>query len=771
MRNMIICWLLLAGVAVHAQQIKQAGEKYILTMPDSLLERDILVMNYVAKGPADAPGLRRIYRGFYANESFIRFSKDERGKILLQSILNTQRSKDSTKDLYHSLMSANLQPVIGSFDNTATEPGHFSIDIGALINADNGVFSFNASYKTSNNLGSQFADRSYIKKIEHFENGLDILSVRTVPFTGTSNVFNSVDIVTYELNCSWLVLPKQPMTPRLGDRRVSTQDFNSIRYTDFDSNPHSPVEVTIQERHRLEPKPEDVDRYLWGELVEPQKPIVFYIDPATPRRWVPYFVKGVEAWQAAFEQAGFKHAIRAVAIPPGDTAFNLLSARHNVILYIPSVSYGASGPHITDRRSGEIISGQVLWPHNSTEHMRNEYMVQAGAIDTGARKPVFSDALMGELIQAVITHEIGHNIGLNHSYLSSAMVPVQRLRDKKWVEQHGISPSVMDYARYNYVAQPEDHVGRDGIMNKIGAHDRWAIEWLYRWYPDGNATTEKKKLDSLTAARFKTDPLLTFVPAENMADDYRLQMEDVGDDAVLAGSYGIKNLQYIVPRLIEWTRTPEGYDDYTTAAKIYKYALQQFQLYIGHVTNLVAGTMVDVNAINEISIAGSVPLQQQRNAIRFIGTHLFDTPQWLLEKDLLSKLKMMPDEAIGQLQDAVLADLFTSQRLRKLVMADPYALDEMMADIEEMLFKELRGETNVDMCKRNFQKKYVLCLLSFTTVKETANPNAVQISSVAKSHLKSIAQGIAKRLVKPCDKATLLHLRDIADRISAGPAK
>src|SRR5690606_11060897 len=280
------------------------------------------------------------------------------------------------------------------------------------------------------------------------------------------------------------MLPENKMQARYFDPRVG---YFTVGYTDFDLDPQGVKRISLIKRWRLEPKPQDVEKYKRGELVEPAKPIVFYIDPATPKKWVPYLIAGINDWQVAFEKAGFKNAIVGKEAPK-DPNWSIDDARHSAIVYKPSDIPNASGPHVHDPRTGEILETHINWYHNIMLLLRNWYFIQASAIEPAARKTKFDDKLMGELIRFVSSHEVGHTLGLRHNFGSSATVPVEKLRDKKWVEANGHTPSIMDYARFNYVAQPEDNISRAGLFPRIGDYDDWAIEWGYKLFP--NITSE-----------------------------------------------------------------------------------------------------------------------------------------------------------------------------------------------------------------------------------------------------------------------------------------
>src|SRR5690606_15429008 len=371
------------------------------------------------------------------------------------------------------------------------------IDVTDYISSDNNVLFFSSTLKTSNRIGSQQSDKSYIAGVRSYPTNIEISTVKTygrtaAPSTsGSSRSSAPSGNITVELNSSLVMLPKVPMKPRNYDARVG---YFTTGYTDFDANPHGVESVRLIKRWRLEPKPEDMEKYKRGELVEPAKPIIFYIDPATPKKSVPYLIQGINDWQKSFEKAGFKNGIigKPARTKAEDPEWSLEDARYSAIVYKPSPIPNASGPSIADPRSGEILESHINWHHNVMQLIHDWYFVQCAPVDEGARTMRFDDELMGQLIRFVSSHEVGHTLGLRHNYGSSSTVPVEKLRDKKWVEENGHTPSIMDYARFNYVAQPEDNISRAGLFPRIGDYDDWAIEWGYKLFPNITSEEEEK---------------------------------------------------------------------------------------------------------------------------------------------------------------------------------------------------------------------------------------------------------------------------------------
>jgi hypothetical protein len=488
-------------------------------------------------------------------------------------------------------------------------------------------------------------------------------------------------------------------------------------------------------RWRLEPKDEDLQAYISGQLVEPKKPIVYYIDPATPKKWVPYLMAGVNDWQKAFEQAGFKNAIIALEAPDNDPTWSLEDARHSAIVYKPSDIPNASGPHVHDPRSGEILETHINWYHNVMQLLHNWYTVQAAAVDPRARKVTFDDDLMGQLIRFVSSHEVGHTLGLRHNFGSSATIPVEKLRDKAWVEANGHTPSIMDYARFNYVAQPEDNITDAGIFPRIGIYDKWAIDWGYRDRPEfATAEEELPSSNQQIIKKLTSDPRFTF-GTESDRDDPRNQNEDLGDNAMLAGAYGIKNLKRIVPQIITWTTQPDK--DLQNAATLYKEVVGQYSRYMGHVLKNVGGIYRTPRTFEENKPSVEyVPAARQQAAMKFLQEQLFTTPTWLINKELIAKAYVDPVSVIGGIQKNAINALISKNTLDKLSKneayngAGAYTPSRLFADLRKGVWADLTGGKASDIYSRNMQRAYVEALIGLLDKKAGAAgvTNTLQVS-------------------------------------------
>lgn len=711
--------------------VHKVDNNYFFEIPDSMLNRDILIVNRISKAPTSRQKSRVGYPGDILGSKVIRFENKDNKRILVREYSYRERSEN--KDgMFQSVRNSNTQPIVANFGIETIKKDsltrNYVINVSVFLQKENPLFSFDADSKEYIGLLNMVGEGTYIDTLKAFPKNIEISTTVTYQSKkGMSNVgfleTGSPRIpLTYELNSSMVLLPEVPMKARLFDPRVG---YFTVGYTDFDSNPQGIEYKKLITRWRLEPK--DEAAYLRGELVEPKKPIIIYIDPATPKKWVPYLIQGVNDWQVAFEKAGFKNAIYALEAPTDDPSWSLEDARHSAIVYKPSDIPNASGPHINDPRTGEILETHINWYHNVMSLLRDWYMIQAGTIDEAARKMQLDDELMGQLIRFVSSHEVGHTLGLRHNFGSSHTVPVEKLRDKAWVEANGHTPSIMDYARFNYVAQPEDGITRAGIFPRIGIYDKWSIEWGYRWLPQFQTPEDEVAFSNQSIIeKLKTDVRYTF-GTESDPNDPRNQSEDLGDDSILASLYGIKNLKRIVPQILTWSYEPNK--SYAGAGEIYSGVVSQFNRYLGHVTKNVAGiysNSITVEQTDEIA-REFVPANIQKRAIAFLNEQLFTTPEWLIDRQLMEKAKILPVNVICSLQSGVLARLINKNTLDKMSENEilngkkAYTSAQMFNDLKKVIWSNL-GQS--DIYKRNMQKAYVENLINLLDKKGNADKNA-----------------------------------------------
>jgi hypothetical protein len=692
--------------------VHQTGDKYYFELPDSLMGRDIMVITRFVKLPVNAGN----YGGEELNEEVIRFEKGPNNNLFLRAISFINRA-DSNNAIYKAVANSSLDPIIAAFDIKAFGKDSTStlIDVTDYFKGESPLLSLTGEQKRANGLGMPAADRSYIKSIRSYPMNTEIRTVKTYPAspTGPSRMpAMYAGALTIELNNSFILLPKTPMRKRLSDYRTGYFATDYIMYGDEQQEVKGEAYI---HRWRLEPRAEDLEKWKRGELVEPQKPIVYYIDPATPKKWRPYLVAGINDWQKAFEQAGFKNAIVGKEWPESDTTMSLEDARFSVIRYYASDKENAYGPNIADPRSGEIIESHVGWYHNVMKLVHDWYFIQAAAIDPRARKMTFDDELMGSLIRFVSSHEIGHTLGLRHNMGSSSLTPVEKLRDKAWVEANGHTASIMDYARFNYVAQPEDNISEKGIYPRIGQYDKWTIQWGYGPITGKDETEDKKILNKLIIDSLKANPRLWF-SGEGKDFDPRSQSEDLSDNSLKANEYGIKNLKRIVPNLTEWTKVPgEGYID---LAEMYNEVLKQLDRYLGHALKFIGGVEQTAKTVDQSGdLYAPTPKAMQKEAVAFICRNILQTPHWLLDKNILNKIShplITDGERVISLQKSWLTLTISGGRLNRANIGvtrwgaeNVITPHEIIQMVHDEIWSELRTHKPTDNFRRNLQKAYV----------------------------------------------------------------
>ena len=780
-------------------KVHKIEDKWFFEIPNDMVGRDILTVNRISKAAA---GMRSGgffgYAGDDISRNVIRFEKGPNNKIFLRNISFAEYTKDSTSPMFTAVNKSNIQPIAASFDIKAfsKDSTGYVIELTDYISGDNDVLHFSSSLKTSLRIGAIQADKSYVEGVKSYPINIEITAVKTygrspAPSTGGGGGGGGFGAppapggnMTVEINSSLVLLPKTPMQPRYFDNRVG---FFAMGYTDYDVNPQGVKSVSMVKRWRLEPKDADIEKYKRGELVEPKKPIIFYIDPATPEKWIPYLIQGVNDWQVAFEKAGFKNAIIGKRAPTKqeDSTWSLDDARNSAIVYKPSDVANASGPSISDPRSGEIMESHINWYHNVMELLRDWYFIQCSPLDPQAQMMLFNDELMGQLIRFVSSHEVGHTIGLRHNHGSSSTVPVENLRNKAWVEANGHTPSIMDYARFNYVAQPEDKISQVGLFPRIGDYDNWAIEWGYKLLPQfKDADAEKAHLNSWVIGKLK-DKRLWF-GSESNPDDPRSQSEQVGDDAMKGSMYGVKNLQRIVPNLMTWTK--EANEDYTNLNQMYNGVVSQFSRYMGHVTKYVGGIMETPKKVEEDGgIYEIVSKAKQKEAVDFLQKNLFTTPTWLINNDIFSRTGTNPAVSIGNVQDGMLNRMLSTRNLTKFLDAEAklgkqaYQLTELLTDLKKGIWAEVAGRRSIDIYRRNLQKSYVNILSNIIkpssggsttggggfqiTIGPSISIDKTDIKSVVKAHLQQLRAEARVAATIITDEMSRYHLLDIASRI------
>lgn len=775
--------------------VHKIEDKYYFEIPDSLMGREFMAVTRVSKAATDLG-----YGGEQANRQVLRWEKGPDNRLFLRVPLYINVATDTAQPIAQAVRNSNVEPIAGSFDIKAVKKDTSSvIDVTDFFRGETQIFSLSPFARQLYKITALQTDRSYIAQIKSYPINTEIRTVKTFGVTPPSLLPSppspvpqvtlpggvATGVVTLEMNTSLILLPKNPMKKRLFDPRVG---FFANGFTVYDDNLQRSETETVAVRWRLEPKNQaDAEKQQRGELVEPAKPIVFYIDPATPAKWRGALKQGVDDWQAAFEQAGWKNAIMAKDFPVGDSAFSLEDARYSVIRYFASGIENAYGPNVHDPRSGEIIESHIGWYHNVMNLLRKWYLIQTAAVDARSRQPKFDDELMGQLIRFVSSHEVGHTLGLRHNFGASNATPIAKLRDKAFMAKHGHTSSIMDYARFNYVAQPED--GVTDLFPRIGDYDKWAIEWGYKpIYNTKSPQEDKKTLNGWYRKRAANNVRLRFLTEINSYDP-RAQSEDIGDNAMVASELGIKNLKRILPNLTGWTK--EDAETYRNLAEMYTEVVNQYRRYAGHVTKNIGGIYETPKTYDEPGVVyETTPKATQQQAVNWLNKQVFATPTWLLDKSVMSRIR--PDqgvEAVRVIQESVMNSVFDNNRMQRIIETSAtdtkgYTLDELFADVRKGVWSELSSRQPTDNFRRNLQKIHVekmnaiinppatAALAAFptptlpnTVASPTPDVRKTDIISVARGHLVELRNQIKTALPATTDKMTRYHLQDVLTRI------
>ena len=738
-------------------KIHTIDDKYLYEIPDSLFDREMLMVTRIAK---TASGLG--FGGGKENTQVLRWQVKDK-KVLLRVVSNNVVA-DKSLPIHEAVVNSNFEPILYAFpikafskDSTATV-----IDVTDLYKKDVNSLGLSVRNKKNYKVSRLDESKSYIESVKSYPLNIEARHVKTY-YASNPPSNSSTGTISIEINNSMILLPKTPMKRRYFDKRVGW--FTSSQ-TDYGLEAQKSKRLTYLDRWRLEVKDEDLEKFKNGELVEPKKQIVYYIDRATPVKWRKYIKQGIEDWQTAFEAAGFKNAIIAKD-PPSveeDPEWTPEDARYSVVRYLASPIPNANGPHVSDPRSGEILESDINWYHNVMSLVNGWFFTQTAAANKAAQNSEFSDEVMGELIRFVSSHEVGHTLGLPHNMGSSSAYKVEDLRDPEFTKKYGTAPSIMDYARFNYIAQPED-VGVSLFPN-IGIYDKYSIAWGYKPILDKTAEEEKETLDSWIMAH-DGDPLYRFGKQQRETIDPSSQTEDLGDDAVLASTYGIKNLKRVVPNLIEWTT--KNNSDYEDLKTMYGHVFSQFNRYRGHVANNVGGVYENYKtADQEGAVYSHVDKKHQKDCLLFINDQLFETPEWLISPEINDKIQASGIiERINAVQTRTLNNLLSTSRMQRMIENeslngnDAYALTSMMRDLRNGVWKELNTGKNIDTYKRNLQRAHVNRLAYLMT--STSNSDIKAISRAELTTLKNLVRSrIGSR-----NAITNIHLRDMAEQINA----
>ncbi|HKJ01151.1 MAG TPA: zinc-dependent metalloprotease, partial [Longimicrobiales bacterium] len=683
--------------------------------------------------------------------------------------------------IHTSVVANNFAPILASFPIQAFGPdSSMVLDVTDFYKGDTPAISgLSPEQRRTYQVRRLDAGRSFIQWARSFPLNVNVRHTLTYE-AGQPPSDAETSTLSMEMNQSLVLLPTHPMMPRYADERVG---FFSLEQVNYGLDEQKAATQTFIRRWRLEPS--DPAAYARGELVDPVKPIVYWVDPATPERFKAAVKRGVENWQAAFESAGFKNAIvaRYAPTPEEDPEWDAEDVRNSVVRWAASLTRNAQGPSTSDPRTGEIIESDIVWYHNHMRSYRNWMMVQTGAANPGARSLPISDELMEESMEQVITHEIGHALGLPHNMIASSSYPVDSLRSASFSRRMGVAPTIMDYARQNYIAQPGDGLQPLDFLRHIGPYDHYVINWGYRVIPGARSPdAEEPTLDAWVLER-AGDPMYRYLPQGGAgAADPRAQTEDMGDDPVEADSYGMANLRRIVPRLVEWTTRPgEGYDDLD---ELYGEALGQWQRYVGHVLNVVGGVYADLKTADQPgAVYDGVPRTRQKGAMAWLSREVFDAPVWLADRQILSLIGVQDGglEAMSRRQAGVLNQLLDPRRMGRLAemeMAQPedaYPLVEFLDDTRAAVWGDLEAVSAVDGYRRALQRAYLERVKTLMNEQPASNPFQGPAPSMDRSDVRPLLRAQLTDLRRDVERAsrrirhrvTHAHLQDVLVRIDA----
>lgn len=750
--------------------VYQDDQTLYYEIPDSLLGSELLLVTRISK-TADNIG----YGGEKANTQVVRWVRNN-DNILLRSV-SYQNTATEDEPIYQAVVNSNFEPIIASFDIKAynEDTTGVVIDVSSMFTSDIPSLGLQRGRRTQYQVRRLDGSRTFITSAASYPLNVEVRHVLTYE-AGQPPSNSSTGAISLEMAQSMLMLPSDPMTPRLCDARVGFFSVSTTVYTEDAQKAEVECYIT---RWRLEPK--DKAAYARGELVEPVKPIVYYIDPATPEKWRPYLKQGVDDWQRAFEAAGFKNAIMGMDPPTKeeDPEFSPEDARYSVIRYFASDVQNAYGPHVHDPRTGEILESDIGWYHNVMNLLRNWFFVQTAAVNPAARGVEFDDEVMGELIRFVSAHEVGHTLGFPHNMGNSYGYPVDSLRSPTFTSTHGTAPSIMDYARFNYVAQPGD--GVTSFYPNLGEYDDWVAKWGYSWTGSDDPEQEKKDLNAWVVER--ADDPRYFYGRQGPGIDPRSQTEDLGDDAVYASDLGIENLKRILDNLVGWTE--EEAKDYGDLSELYNNVGSQWNRYVGHVSTWVGGMLSTPKTYDQDGPVHEMASEErQRDAMDWLDRQVFTTPEWMLNMDVLRRVEGVGAiDRVRQYQTRALNRLLDPQRLARmmeaeLVLDDTYTVGEMFGDLRESVWSELGAGEPISVFRRNLQRGHV-ARLEFLMENEAPPvpaflasfgfaPISIEQSDIrayVRGELEEINRDVGRALTRTRDATTRLHLRDIEARI------
>jgi hypothetical protein len=685
------------------------NNKLLFEIPNEILGKEILVVTRLAQVPSGYSPY--INAGSKTSEQVISFYKKNNRIDIRQ--LSYNNIADPDDPIIQSVVENNFSPILASFEVRNSDKSSFLIDVSDFFLKDSPGFNIiNSRVKDQYKIGGVDRKRSSIDSSRSFPENIEVLATLTFN-TNKPPRINRTKTFSFQVNHSFILLPSEKMKVRHFDHRVGWFTVNKI---DYSSSALKSDSFKLIRRWRLEPK--DEEAYLRGELVEPKKKIIYYLDPATPKKWRPYFIKGIEDWNSVFEKAGFKNAIVAKSPPSKDedADFSPEDIRYSTVRYVASETRNATGPSVSDPRTGEILESDIIWYHNHLRSYRNRYLLETGAANPSARTLETPEKEIGEMMRRVISHEIGHALGLPHNMKASSAYPVDSLRSGTFTQKMGIATTIMDYARYNYIAQPGDKNIR--FIRQLGPYDDYSIEWGYRYFP-GKSVNEEREILSKFVDQKSLNPIYMFGSSWG---DPNSQTENIGDDPVKASYYGIKNLKIVAENLTKWTYSPNK--DYEDLEELYGELLGVYRRYIFHVIGIIGGvnqTLINTNQSGSFTYK-NVDKQYQIRALNFLDTELWKTPIWLLDKDIVSQINNTDGlYKIETLHERSINSLLSNYRLNRMlssensIVGEGLKYNELFDLLYESIFEKINPTNQID---RNLQLSFTKKIISLIEEKD-----------------------------------------------------
>ncbi len=774
------------GITVH-----RVDDRWLFEVPDSLMGRDFLLVSRIAGVPANFGGF--LSAGTSLEERVVRWER-QRDRIILRTIAYDAVADDSLP-IAISVASNNVGAILAAFPIEAygKDSASFVIEVGSFFSGDTPALSgLSPAQRRQYQVRRLDPARSFLTAVKSFPQNVEVRHTQTFEATEPP-ADRASGTISLDMRQSIVLLPRVPMRPRYADPRAG---FFAVTRVNYGLDVQKADSQSFIRRWRLEPK--DPAAYARGELVEPVKPIVYYIDPATPTRWRPYVRMGIEDWQKPFEKAGFRNAIIAKDPPTAaeDPDWDPEDIRYSVVRWAASLVRNAVGPSTSDPRTGEIIESDITFYHNHMRSYRNRLLIETGAANPVARTLDMPEELMGETMRKVITHEVGHAIGLPHNMIASSSIPIDSLRSASFANRYGVSLTIMDYARQNYIAQPGDSLTPTSFVRRLGPFDDFIVNWGYRVIPEARTPEEERPIldrwlrEQTGAMRYR------YLPQYLAGVDPRSQTEDIGDDPVRASTYAIENLKRVVPNLVAWT-TRDG-DDYSELNELYGEALGMWARYMGHVVSVIGGVEVDLKTADQDGVVfTAVDRARQQAALRFLGEQAFRTPSWLAPDDILARIGPPAGQtSLVDRQAAVVTQLLDARRLSRLAQSEAmnernaYPPAVYLADLRRAMWGAPGSLATPDANRRTLQRVYLERLAALVEPPEPPQgsggqgggggggpqqppspllvaPNVprTDLPALARSQLRAI-QADARRAAGTASSAVVrAHWQDVVDRV------